>query len=117
LAVDFLVSGSLKFLCGGPGIAFLYVDPDVAGDLQPASQGWSGVADVFGFETRDPEPAAGAGRFQTGTPPATAASTASAGLSFVLEYGVHRIRDRVRERIRPAHRRAPVPRPSGSNSK
>lgn len=95
--VDFLVSGTLKFLCGGPGIAFLYVDPDVAPDLEPASRGWFGVDDVFGFETRDPEPAARAGRFQSGTPPATAAYTASAGLSFVLDYGIMRIRDRVVE--------------------
>lgn len=97
LGVDFLVSGTLKFLFGGPGIAFLYVDQEVADRLEPASRGWFAVDDVFGFETRDPAMADGARRFQLGTPPATNAYAAHAGLSFVAEFGVDRIRDRVLE--------------------
>jgi len=95
--IDMLVSGTLKFLFGGPGIAFLYVDPDVAGELEPANLGWFGVENVFGFETEDPEYARGARRFEQGTPPATAAYQASAGMSVVEEFGVDRIRRRTRE--------------------
>lgn len=97
MGVDFLVSGTLKFLFGGPGIAFLYVDPRVAAELEPASRGWFGVAEVFEFDGREPEMAEGARRFQLGTPPATNAYTATAGLSFVTEFGVDRIRERVTE--------------------
>ena len=37
LGVDFLVGGCLKWLCGGPGTAFLYTRPDLAATLQPRS--------------------------------------------------------------------------------
>jgi kynureninase len=95
--IDMLVSGTLKFLLGGPGIAFLYVDPDVANELEPANLGWFGVEDVFGFEPEDPEYAQGARRFEQGTPPATAAYQASAGMSVIEEVGVDRIRERTQE--------------------
>lgn len=95
--VDLLVAGTLKFLLGGPGIAFLYVDRDVVGELQPAALGWFGVDDPFGFETREPRYADGARRFELGTPPAPNAYTALAGLDLILEVGVDTIRDRVVE--------------------
>lgn len=94
--IDMLVSGTLKFLLGGPGIAFLYVDPNVAAGLAPTNLGWFGVDDVFGFETKSPEYAPGGRRFEQGTPPATAAYQASAGMSVVEEVGVDRIRRRTR---------------------
>ncbi len=95
MGVDMLVSGTLKFLLGGPGIAFLYVDREVAADLEPANLGWFGVEDVFGFETHDPSYAPGARRFELGTPPAPNAYTASAGLDLLLEVGVDTVRERV----------------------
>lgn len=97
MGVDMLVSGTLKFLLGGPGIAFLYVDREVANDLEPANLGWFGVEDIFGFETENPEYAEGARRFELGTPPAPAAYTASAGLDLILEVSVETIRERVVE--------------------
>ena len=95
--IDMLVSGTLKFLLGGPGIAFLYVDPDVAAELEPTNLGWFGVDDIFGFETESPEYAPGARRFEQGTPPATAAYQASAGMSVIEEVGVDTVRERTRE--------------------
>lgn len=97
MKVDLLVAGTLKFLLGGPGIAFLYVDREVAGDLEPANLGWFGVDDVFGFETEDPAYAPGARRFELGTPPAPNAYQASAGMSLIQEVGVETIRERVVE--------------------
>src|SRR5438552_1247903 len=35
LDVDFATGGSVKWLCGGPGAAWLYVRPDLAARLQP----------------------------------------------------------------------------------
>ncbi|MFT4958916.1 MAG: kynureninase, partial [Halobacteriales archaeon] len=86
--------GTLKFLLGGPGIAFLYVDDTVVDDLEPTTRGWFGAKDVFGFE-RDPDYAAGAQRFELGTPPATCAYQAAAGMELIQAVGVDRIRDRV----------------------
>lgn len=97
MGVDMLTAGNLKFLCGGPGIAFLYVDRDLANELEPANMGWFGVDDIFGFETREPRFAEGARRFELGTPPAPNAYQAAAGMEFVTEFGVENVRERVVE--------------------
>lgn len=93
--IDLLTAGTLKFLLGGPGIAFLYVDSDLAAELEPSNLGWFGVEDIFGFEIDTPEYAVGARRFELGTPPAPNAYQASAGMSVIQDVGVKRIRERV----------------------
>jgi selenocysteine lyase/cysteine desulfurase len=95
--IDMLTAGTLKFLMGGPGLAFLYVDDDVAAELEPANMGWFSVDDIFGFETESPQYASGARRFEMGTPPAPNAYQASAGLSVIQEVGVETIRERIVE--------------------
>ena len=35
--VDFMVGGVLKWLCGGPGVAYLYARPDLAQSLKPTT--------------------------------------------------------------------------------
>jgi selenocysteine lyase/cysteine desulfurase len=82
---------------GGPGLAFLYVDENVANELRPANMGWFSVEDIFGFETREPAYAPGARRFEMGTPPAPNAYQASAGMSVIQEVGVETIRERIVE--------------------
>jgi kynureninase len=100
MGVDLLVAGTLKFLCGGPGVAFLYVDSAVVDDLEPASLGWFGVAEPFAFETEDFDYAPDARRFELGTPPATAAYQAEAGMELIAEVGVETVRERVLEHTR-----------------
>lgn len=96
--IDMLTAGALKFLLGGPGIAFLYVDDDVAAELEPANMGWFSVDDIFGFETEEPRFAPGARRFELGTPPAPNAYQAGAGMSVIQEVGVDTVRERVVDR-------------------
>lgn len=93
-----LGAGTLKFLLGGPGIAFQYVDSDVATELEPANMGWFSVDDTFGFETEQPNYAPAARRFEMGTPPTPTAYQASAGMSIIQEVGIDAIRERVLER-------------------
>src|SRR5438477_3001439 len=50
LGVDFAVGGSVKWLCGGPGAAWLYVRPGLAAELEPALVGWPAHARPFGVE-------------------------------------------------------------------
>ena len=92
--VDLLLSGALKWLCGGPGLAFLYVRPDL--DLQPTTLSWFGVEDQFSFDPRAARPHAHARRFELGTPAVGAAFTAAGGLEIIEEAGINRIRDRNR---------------------
>jgi kynureninase len=91
LGVDFAVGGSVKWLCGGPGAAWLYVRPDLAERLEPTLVGWQAHVRPFGFEP-ELEYAAGAGRFLTGTPNVPALYAATAGYEIVEEIGVKRIR-------------------------
>ena len=91
LGVDFAVGGSVKWLCGGPGAAWVYVRPDLAERLEPTLTGWQAHARPFAFEP-ELEYAAGAARFLTGTPNVPALYAATAGYDLVEEIGVERIR-------------------------
>jgi kynureninase len=92
LGVDFAVGGSVKWLCGGPGAAWLYVRPDLAEKLEPTLVGWQAHAQPFAFEP-ELEYASGAARFLTGTPNVPALYAATAGYEIIEEIGVKRIRE------------------------
>ena len=96
LGVDFAVGGSVKWLCGGPGAAWLYVRPDLAATLEPALTGWQAHARPFAFEPEQ-DYADGSARFLTGTPNVPALYAATAGYDVVEEVGVERIRERSQE--------------------
>jgi kynureninase len=96
LGVDLAVGGSVKWLCGGPGAAWLYVRPDLAATLEPALTGWQAHARPFAFEPEQ-DYADGAARFLTGTPNVPALYAATAGYDVVEEVGVERIRERSRD--------------------
>jgi kynureninase len=96
LGVDFAVGGSVKWLCGGPGAAWLYVRPGLASSLEPALTGWQAHARPFAFEPEH-DYAEGAARFLTGTPNVPALYAATAGYDVVEELGVARIRERSME--------------------
>jgi kynureninase len=93
LGVDFAAGGSVKWLCGGPGAAWLYVRPDLSDHLEPTLVGWQGHAEPFAFEP-ELRYAAGAARFLTGTPNVPALYAATAGYDIVEEVGIERIRVR-----------------------
>ena len=93
LGVDFAVGGSVKWLCGGPGAAWLYVRPDLATTLEPALTGWQAHARPFAFEPEQ-DYAEGSAGFLTGTPNVPALYAATAGYDVVEEIGVERIRER-----------------------
>jgi kynureninase len=92
LRVDFAVGGSVKWLCGGPGNAWLYVRPDLAEALTPRATGWQAHARPFAFE-EEMTYASGAARFLTGTPNVPAHYAATAGYDLIEEIGVPRIRE------------------------
>lgn len=112
--VDFLISGGLKWLLGGPGIAFLYVRRDVAAALRPTDVGWFAHRNQFAFDVTRFEHADGARRFEGGTPPVAAVYAARAGLDIVEEIGVRRLRERqvelVSRLVAEAHARGLRPR-------
>lgn len=92
LGVDFLASGNLKFLMGIPGIAFLYVRPEVIDTLRPTVTGWMGRVQPFSFDPKRLDWAPTARRFDTGTPPVLNAYIARAGMELITGIGIERIR-------------------------
>ena len=76
LDADLYVGGSVKWLCGGPGVGYLYVRPDLAESLRPRDVGWLGHAAPFTF-AEEFEPAPGAMGWLGGTPSTSAARPVS----------------------------------------
>jgi kynureninase len=93
LDVDFVVGGSHKWLCGGPGCGFLYVATRHAQTFEPAITGWFGHADPFAFEPAPIRYAAGALHWATGTPTIPGYLVAQAGHDLIREAGVPAIRE------------------------
>ena len=83
--VPIAVGGVLKWLCGGPGGSFLYVDPKVRPKLEPSFTGWMAHANPFGFEPPPMRFRDDGLRFALGTPPIPALYAAREGPKVVAE--------------------------------
>ena len=92
LGVDFFVGGCLKWLCGGPGNAFLYTRPGLRRTLRPRLTGWFAHRAPFSFDTGALEPRDDAMAMMNGTPAIPAYYAALPGLEIVAAAGVDRIR-------------------------
>ncbi len=92
LDVDFAIGGCLKWLCGGPGAAFLYVRPDLLTRFEPKLTGWMAHPNSFGFETGDMRYREDAFRFLNGTPHIPCLYAARPGLEILGAIGPERIR-------------------------
>ncbi|HUK88200.1 MAG TPA: aminotransferase class V-fold PLP-dependent enzyme [Terriglobales bacterium] len=94
LDVDFTTGGVLKWLCGGPGVAYLYVRPDLGARLEPRLTGWMAHQEPFAFEVGAQRYTTPPYRFMNGTPNVPALYAARPGLKIVAEAGVERIREK-----------------------
>jgi kynureninase len=93
LGVDYAAGGCLKWLCGGPGNAFLYTSPEVLGRVRPRFTGWFSHPEPFAFSTDDYAPPDDARRMAGGTPAIPAYYAALPGLRILREIGIDVIRD------------------------
>jgi selenocysteine lyase/cysteine desulfurase len=96
LDIDFLVTGTLKWLMGGSGLALVYVREELIPQLQPTITGWFGSRDQFQFRTTEFAYRDDAARLEAGTPAVAPIYTASAAIDIVHEIGVEPIRERTR---------------------
>ena len=94
LGVDFAVGGVLKWLCGGPGVAYLYVREDLRAKLRPALTGWIAHRRPFEFETGAIDPREDSFRYLNGTPHIPALYACQPGLDILNQVGVKAIRDK-----------------------
>jgi kynureninase len=94
LDVDFATGGCLKWLCGGPGNAFLYTRPDLLKTIRPRFSGWLARANPFAFDIDDDTLREDAMRMMNGTPTVPAFYAALPGLDIIGQVGVDRIREK-----------------------
>jgi kynureninase len=92
--VDIFVAGPLKWLMGGPGLAYLYVRDALIRELRPRMAGWFGARDQFAFDIGRFEFKDDARRFELGTPALPTVHAALGGQEIVDEIGVSAIRAR-----------------------
>lgn len=86
--------GSVKFLCGGPGAAYLYVRKDLIAQLEPRVTGWFANEMPFAFAMPEQSYAESIWRFQGGTPAVAALYQARAGAEILGEIGAAAIREK-----------------------
>src|SRR5580704_17577424 len=94
LGVSFACGGSVKYLCGGAGAAWLYVRPDLIEQFAPRVTGWFGNESPFAFTMPAQSYAEGVWRYMGGTPAVAALYQSRAGQSIVAEIGARKIRDK-----------------------
>lgn len=94
LQPDFLTGGSIKWLCGGPGTGYLYVNPALHARLHPALTGWFAHESPFAFDSSAQQLDAGARRFWNGTPCIPAYCAARPGFGIAAEIGGDAIREK-----------------------
>src|SRR5437588_3765560 len=95
--VDFLIGGTIKWLCGGPACGYLYVRPELQSELRPRLTGWVAHAEPFAF-AREMRYARGVRRFAQGTPNIPGLYSCLAGLDIIEEVGLERIAAESRRR-------------------
>ncbi|HET6233017.1 MAG TPA: aminotransferase class V-fold PLP-dependent enzyme [Longimicrobiaceae bacterium] len=92
---DVYVGGPLKWLLGGPGLAFLWVRQERIAELRPTIASWFGARDQFQFRVDELEFREDAGRFSMGTPAMPTVYTALAGLEIFAEAGHAAVFERI----------------------
>ena len=96
--VDFLIGGTIKWLCGGPACGYLYVRPDLQRGFKPRLTGWVAHEAPFDFAHAPMRYARSVRRFAQGTPSIPALYSALPGLEIIEAVGVAEIAGESRRR-------------------
>jgi selenocysteine lyase/cysteine desulfurase len=88
--LDFYVTGTLKYLLGPPGLAFLYVRENLLPSLAPTVTGWFGQANPFAYNPQHFELSPTARRFESGSPSIPNVYGAMPGFQMLEEIGMEK---------------------------
>jgi kynureninase len=112
---DFVLGSCVKWVGGGPGAAFMWVNPDIIDQCQPSHVGWFSHANPFEFDIHHFDYAADALRFWGGTPSVYPYVLAAHSLGFINNIGVNNIRgynlklaDKIIQQVSPAELQSPM---------
>lgn len=90
---DFLVGSCVKWLCGGPGAGFMWINPIITAEALPIDVGWFSHENPFEFDIRDFRYANDALRFWGGTPAVLPYVAATHSIGKILDIGIDIIRE------------------------
>jgi selenocysteine lyase/cysteine desulfurase len=91
LDVDCFVTGTLKYLLGPPGLAFMYVRPELISSLVPTVTGWFAQANPFAYDPQHIDLSLTARRFESGSPSVPNAYAAVPGFQLLQEIGMENV--------------------------
>jgi selenocysteine lyase/cysteine desulfurase len=89
--LDFYVTGTLKYLLGPPGLAFLYVRKELIPTLAPTVTGWFAQADPFAYNAQYFELSPTARRFESGSPSVPNFYAALPGYQLLQKIGMQKV--------------------------
>lgn len=91
LDLDFFVTGTLKYLLGPPGLAFMYVRKELVSSLVPTVTGWFGQANPFAYDPQKFDLSSTARRFESGSPSVPNVYAALPGFQLLQEIGMENV--------------------------
>jgi selenocysteine lyase/cysteine desulfurase len=94
--LDFYVTGTLKYLLGPPGLAFMYVRKDLISTLIPTVTGWFAQSNPFAFDPRNIDLSPTARRFESGSPSVPNVYAAMPGFQMLQEIGMENVATHIR---------------------
>lgn len=92
LRPDFMLGSSVKWLCGGPGAGYLWVNPDIIEQCQPKDVGWFSHENPFEFDIHHFAYNQSAMKFWGGTPSVAPYALASHSIQYFAKIGPSNVR-------------------------
>ena len=89
--LDFYVTGTLKYLLGPPGLAFMYVRKELISTLAPTVTGWFAQTNPFAFDPQHIDLSPTARRFESGSPSVPNVYAAMPGIELLQEIGMENV--------------------------
>jgi selenocysteine lyase/cysteine desulfurase len=94
--LDFYVTGTLKYLLGPPGLAFMYVRKELIPSLAPTVTGWFAQANPFAYNPQHFELSLTARRFESGSPSVPNVYAALPALQMLREIGMENVASHIK---------------------
>jgi selenocysteine lyase/cysteine desulfurase len=94
--LDFFVTGTLKYLLGPPGLAFMYVRRELISSLVPTVTGWFAQTNPFAFDPQHIDLSPTARRFESGSPSVPNVYAAVPGFHLLQEVGMEDVAAHIR---------------------
>ena len=92
LNADFMIGSSVKWLCGGPGAAYLWVNPQQIAICEPKDVGWFSHQTPFEFDINHFVYNKGALKFWGGTPSVVPYIIAANSIAYFAALGIDKVR-------------------------